>query len=349
MNGNNDVYFTLFSSDSTLKYTKDILNVLAAPENGIYHFRYEDTYVQTDAKAMFNNWNGCRMAVVVFRSSATANEDQWFFVPIRWVEIIEVEYVANFYTITFRMKKYPKFSTDFENKCYQFVGINASAKDYFGTSREHNQLSVRRDLLPIVDTNYEHADDNNWLKIVKALSLISGYESIHFLRCSPIYVGDRRCETQNEFTILEEGKYVYVKIDYYQNEYTPNINGKINVDANPGAITVASGIGNELESRYDSVKLGFQAKKSMDNSISEINIYTTGNHNLNLETKIIIPVKIVKNKYSQLFRSTIMAAGAFLVGLPGILGSNVDLWLRVCISLVGAGIMSISNFMGAKE
>ncbi|KAI4452198.1 hypothetical protein C823_006780 [Eubacterium plexicaudatum ASF492] len=345
MDGSN-VYFTLFSSDSTIKYKKDILNVLAAPENGIYHFRYEDKYVQSDAQTMFQNWSHFRMAIVAFRSGSNANEDEQFIVPIRWVEIIETELVADFYTITFRIKKYPRFSTDFENNSHQFSGINEKAKNYFEISREHKELSVRKELLPYVNPDYKQENDSNWLKIVKALSLIHGYDNFHFLRCSPLCVASKKCGMQNEFTILEESKYTYLKVDYYQSSYDPGINGKIHVDVNPDFITVASGIGNELESRYDSVKISFQAKKSMNNSLSEINIYTTG---LQLETKINIPVKIVKNKSSKFFHALIMALGAFVVGLPGILENNIEWGYKVIISLAGAMIMIVSNYIETKE
>ena len=334
---------TLFSSDSTVKYTKDVFNVLALPQNGIYQFRYEDKYVETSVKDKFRNDYKGLWALVAFRSNSSVPEDERFFVPVRWVEIVAIDYVANFYTVTFRAKEYPKFSNDFDEKCHDF------AKEFFSTTREHNLLAVREGTLAIVDSNFKGDDKDNWLKIAKTISLIPGYGNNYFLKCSPIYINQNKfCNIENELTVLEEGKYVYLKVDYYQKNYNSQMSGKINIITDSNAINVASGIGTELESRYDSVKLGFQAKKVMNNSISEINIHTTNNNSSNVQTKIIIPIKIVKNRKSKFVESLFMGIGAFCVGLPGILETSVGVGTKVVVSLLGVLILGVNNYIETK-
>ena len=41
---NKSAVAVLFSSDSTPQYEKDIFNVIAAPKNGEYRFRYKKEY-----------------------------------------------------------------------------------------------------------------------------------------------------------------------------------------------------------------------------------------------------------------------------------------------------------------
>ena len=53
----NDMILTLFSSDATLQYTKDIFSVLSLPRNWIFQFRDLTEFVVNSAKAIFENEN----------------------------------------------------------------------------------------------------------------------------------------------------------------------------------------------------------------------------------------------------------------------------------------------------
>ena len=46
---------TLFSSDSTVQYTKDVFSVLSLPRDSIFQFRYQTQYVDDAVKTIFEN------------------------------------------------------------------------------------------------------------------------------------------------------------------------------------------------------------------------------------------------------------------------------------------------------
>ena len=186
---------TLFSSNSTVQYTKDVFSVLSLPRDSIIDFRYQAQHVDNVVKPIFSNrQNGAGTRVLIaFRSSAfvngseaKTNEEKVFIVPIRWAVVTGVKLFSDVYTVGLKLQGYPSFSQNFRNLCSDFSGINRYAKEYFGS---HNAaLAVHSVQLDAVDLNDEiDRETINWRSIVEVLVNIPEYENYHFLKSSSFY------------------------------------------------------------------------------------------------------------------------------------------------------------------
>ncbi len=341
---------TLFSSESTIKYIKDIFCVLALPRDAEYQFRYETRHVQNSVRAIFSSSN-CRgtRALVAFRSKNTEALDKRFVIPIRWVEIIDVIFVADFYTVKFKVKCFPSFSNDFRDQCHSFQQINAFAREILKDD-SINDLAVINNVLSIVG---DHNDDKNrdseyWRNIVSALSLVPQYGNYYFLRCSPFLFADERlCDFRDNITTLEEGICVYLQIEFYQRKYDNADDSKIEVILDNNIISQSSGLKTRMETRYDSVKVGFQPKITINGTISEVIICTSGSTNRN-QTEITLPIRIVKRKYSRVLKAIVMTVGACLVGLPGLFPDTIDVSWKILLAFSGAALMGVNYFMDSR-
>lgn len=347
-----DNLITLFSSESTKQYVKDIFTVLALPRDAEYQFRYETKYVESGVRSLFSSdYNIGTKALVVFRSKNIENEDKLFVVPIRWVEIIRVSLVADFYTVTFRVKSYPSFSNEFKDTSYSFDKISACAKQILvGNNKD---LAVLKGGLSIVGNHSERNDSNreneNWLNIVNTISRIPQYNRYYFLRCSPFLSSNGTpCVFENNVSTLEEEKCAYLQIDYYQREYSDSDQNEIEVIFDSTLVSRSSGLSAKMEARYDSIRLGFQPKNTMNGTLSEIIICATLGAKIR-QTEITLPIRIVKRKYSSGVRASVMGFGACLVALPGLFPDGIGLEWKIATAAVGAFVMGINHFIELKR
>ena len=106
---------TLFSSDSSGQYKKDIYNVIAAPYNSEYRFRYTTKYIdpslltQLKEDAFANS-----KALIVFRRNSDKQGVNPFMVPIRWATIKQSYLINEICIIDFVIKDYPEFNQAFK-------------------------------------------------------------------------------------------------------------------------------------------------------------------------------------------------------------------------------------------
>ena len=76
---------TLFSSDGSHQYKKDVLNVIAAPYNSEYRFRYKKEYIEETVESYLRNKAVInKRAIIVYRTNSDKSEVDPFMVPIRW-------------------------------------------------------------------------------------------------------------------------------------------------------------------------------------------------------------------------------------------------------------------------
>lgn len=79
---------TLFSSDSNGQYKKDIYNVIAAPYNSEYRFRYTTQYIEPSLYSQLKeNALANSKALIIFRRNSDKPGVSPFMVPIRWATI----------------------------------------------------------------------------------------------------------------------------------------------------------------------------------------------------------------------------------------------------------------------
>lgn len=357
---NQEMIITLFSSNSTVQYIKDIFSVLSLPRGSIFQFRYQSDYIDPRLRGIFNNNNNLNLrALVVFRSNILSPDDQHFYIPIRWVKIKSIIQMPNGYTVNFEIHGYPIYTPNFRNKSTSFKGINESAKHFF-QQMGNNDYAVWGESLAIVNLDDdEDRDSENWYDIVCRLTLLPGYKDYHFLKCSFPYVekidNDMgtikkiECNVDNNFTQFIEHKCVYIDIEYYSANYDQSKKRQIDVFVDENVLSKAKGLRTTLQSRYGTIKLGLQPKKVTNKTITEVVINTNSSIPDELQTEITFPVVVIKNKIKKILKAIITSIGALLVAMPGIINDSLDVGWNILIAGLGVLVLGINNYWESKE
>lgn len=356
---NQSTIITLFSSNATVQYTKDIFSVLSLPRGSIFQFRYQSNYIDPRVRGIFdNNENLNVRALIAFRSNSTAPDDNWFYIPIRWVKIKSIVQISNGYTVNFEINGYPSYTPDFRNKSNTFKEINECAKDFFHNMGK-NDYAVWGEALTIVNLDDEEdRDSENWFEIVHKLTLLPDYKDYYFLKCSSPYVENinnnaicqkEKCSIKNKFTQFVEGRCVYIDIEYYAENYDPSIKRQIDVYVDENILSKVKGLRTNLQSRYGTIKLGLQSKKVMNKTLTEVVINTNSSTSDELQTEITFPIVVIKNKIHRVWKSIITSIGALLIALPGIINDSLNIGWNILIASLGILVLGINNYWESKE
>src|SRR5437870_2326771 len=90
----------LFSSNTTPTYEQDVLNVLAAPEGALYHFRYRQAWLNTLALEKWGQLDGTKV-IVNFSLQQQAEFHDPALLPVRSGAVKSTEIVGEFYLVQF--------------------------------------------------------------------------------------------------------------------------------------------------------------------------------------------------------------------------------------------------------
>lgn len=353
---------TLFSSDSTVQYTKDIFSVLSLPRDSIFQFRYQSQYVEDYVKTYFQNDKGGtgHRVLIAFRSNASADEKDMFILPIRWAVITSVKLFSDVYSVYFKLTGYPTFTQAFKNSVSDYSKINEYAKNFF--KKYNKDIAVHSfplDAVEIVNRDDIEIDTENWRSIVEAFTKIPLYSNCYFLKCSSLYTEKFKsrkkqktivdCPIKDGHFVLTEGKCTNLNIEYYSSTYDRQREQKIEVLVDENVVRKVKGMRTLFQSRYGCVTLGFQSKSNSNNTVSEINIHTEGSLPDVIQTDAVFPIITQKNKAYKIRRSIIMGIGAALVALPGIIGDNIHVVWNIVIAILGVLILGINNYWESTE
>lgn len=358
---------TLFSSESTVRYIKDIFTVLALPRGSVYQFRYDTQYIDSELLDEFDqlkqddNIHGLK-ALIAFRSkSQNTVETEMFYLPIRWASIISVATIANGYTVYFKLEGYPDYNQNFKTACTHFTTLNEAAKELFLRKYPHkDNYAIWPGQLPSVASydDDKKRDSDLWFQVVSSLSKIPTYQEYQFVKCSNIYtkklsdnqtVDKQYCSTKANCSILTEGKCAYIDIEYYSEKYDKNIVRELEVIVDDKVVRKSKGMYSNIESRYGEIRLGFQPQKTANHTISEIVIVSKSNKSQELATDIRFPIIVNKNTSFKAVKAIVTAVGGLFVALPGVLGSASDVWINIAFAVVGVGILGVNTYWDSKE
>lgn len=357
-------FATLFSSESTNQYIKDIFSVLALPRGSVYRFRYDKKYIIPELLADFAapDMHRNKKVLIAFRSTNKADRNKSFIIPVRWGTIRAINQIINGYTIDFIIDGYPNYTQEFKNVCSSFETLNQTAVQYlYSQGNVKNDYAVWNGILPCVDpTSDNPADRDNefWTQIVSAITKIPHYSQTLFIRCSKFYTEEiddndqiikTDCNKSEPFYELVEGKCSYVDVEYFSNEYSKEINREIKAYIDEAIISKAKGLRSIIESRYGKITLGFQPQKVSNRTISEIVFSSVSNRNDELPTDITYPIIIVKDKGYKIKKAIMTVLGAIFVALPGIVGNNIAMGWSIIFAILGASILGVNTYWESKE
>lgn len=359
-------FLTIFSSDWTRQYELDIFSILSLPRNCMFSISYQDKYLDSSVKTMFEkkNYKFGNRALIIFRSNAEKLDNTKFCIPIRWVQIKSFERMVNDgWTIHFVTQGYPEFSPEYAAKTNCLSGIEKLAEETFAIF-SHEELSVLNSLLNCVNSDKHSSgltsDSKNWTEIIKRIAMVPQYANYHFLKCSKLFAPrvnpithttrKKWCKLKNNHFAVTEQTPLYVDIEYYATDYKSDFQKTIDIWVNEKALTRTNGYQISLLSRYGTKRFGFQPQKVPDNTFTEIEIALKRSSDNKLLTEIVFPVVVNKNKKYRAFKALIMGVGALLVALPGMMSDEgVLIFEKILYAGAGGIILALGGYMESKE
>lgn len=340
-----DSTITLFSSDSRPQYAKDVFNVLALPNGGIYRFRYKEKYIHSDVIGDLNNSKiKGTLALIAFRTNLDVIEDKHFFVPVRWALLKSVQKSADFYLIDFVVQDFVVFNKDFDDKRRSFGGINSLAKGYFTTKDKVEAFVVKNTPNIVIASNKtkEKEDTERWLKVIEALHVYPTFEKCYFFNVSIIRSGLAKIL---KVGTMREGGRTNININY--NNFCDIADSEINVEYDESLLVPSGDKNIKIECRYDSALFAFQAKSVLSQTPTQIIFNCRSSKDI--ETKIKIPLEIKRNYFFLLSRVILSLVGAILIGLPGILPDTTPTKTTVPMFIAGSLFIAFNWLIPYKE
>lgn len=356
-------YITLFSSDSRPRYEKDIFNIVALPINFKYRFRYRERYISKELLKLINsNAVSGTIALIAFRTNWDVKKENVFITPLRWATINEVRKIGSFYCFDFTVKQYVEYNRQFENAKDNLNEINQIAYEYFDTF-EKNETFVVGNFPDIVQDYHEQKTfecNESWRNILETLFLYPKFKRRFFLRVSGLFDLDTmnklgkesiQSDEYREIASVQEGGCTYLNIDYFNDE-EDHEKSNINIEYDESLIIPIGDKNHIIESSYDSITYGFQAKKVLAKTQTQITI----NHIIknegredDIRTQIKIPLVIRRNKKYILMRFFFTLFGVGLVGLPSVLPECTPDNYIIISYLIGTVVVSATWFVPFKE
>lgn len=340
-------WLTLFTSDSRPKYANDVISVLASPFGLKYKFRYESRYISSSILHLFNDENICGTKVIIaFRGSN--KEFGEFIVPIRWGVISSVDFIADFYVVNFIIDEYPAFIDGFDES---EISVKLNSEKYLSAyTSSSSDLPIHVGFTSLVKPKCA-GDKNNWLKISKALSYHKTFKDSYFFKVSSFVdgFGNALSNIDDGKYVITEGRYATVQVDYFSCNYN-DLDFNFLVENDSDMLRVATQKKIKLESRYDSIKLLLQAKLVDGETFTELMLSSLCSKTGVVNFSLNVPIKIATSRLNIFYKFIISAFGAFLVSVPGILGQNGNLYLKIVSGLLGAVILAYGvNYMKVKK
>ncbi len=304
---------TLFSSDSSTQYKKDIYNVIAAPYNSEYRFRYRTQYIEESLKTQLQNKKLIdERAIVVFRTTSDKPGIKPFMVPIRWVTIKDTYLSDEICIIDFIIQEYPQFVQNFKEAVISLENNQKYSESFFEKKASHEMyvLPFAIDAASREKYDYEH-QESAWISIVEALKHYEPFKNTSFFRT--LLPSESKNEFASQMTIKDR-EYKQIEIWHFCSEDSDAKSSCVSIQCDSNYLNSISGNSDRIECRYDKINYDFQAVNGRSKIRSNITfrIYTLDeeqNPDYKSETKIVVPVKLKRRWGKRILRTGLSFLG----------------------------------------
>ena len=241
---------TLFSSDSSGQYKKDIYNVIAAPYNSEYRFRYTTQYIDPSLIApLKDNTLAESKALIVFRRNSDKKGVEPFMVPIRWATIKRSYLVNEICIIDFVINEYPEFNQKFKEASISEEENRKFSKNFFETDGRQNKYVLSYIPNIVSRTKYEYErQESSWISLIQALKNYSAFSDTSFFRTV------LPNENKNDYAkslVIKESEYKEIEIWHYSSEESKSKVSNLEIQCDANYITSVFGNTDRIECRYD--------------------------------------------------------------------------------------------------
>lgn len=347
---NKSAVAVLFSSDSTPQYEKDIFNVIAAPKNGEYRFRYKKEYIDVNLLNQLTEklQPGARVLIAFHTNSADENKHiDPFIVPIRWAEIDAIEEIDRIVIFKFFVKDYPTFSSEFEKACSSYDDNVAFAKRYFVDNNKNN-VFVTESIPDIVsNTNRKKSDDQEraWIRIIEALSKYEKFFDKIFLKT------DNQIPRKIQRIKMKERKGYSIKIVQFNSNEHSEKEASVEIQYDTTMLVSSHGDKDRIECRYDILEYIFIPKNKTAKMKTQVTFNVLSDDE-EQKTKIRVPIIIKQSAFMPIISAILSLLGAVGVGLNGVLSLFMDKVppnTGIPLFVVGSIFLAIAGFISKRE
>lgn len=348
---------TLFSSDSSGQYKKDIFNVIAAPFNSEYRFRYTTQYIVPSLfEQLKNNTLVGSKALIVFRKNSDKNYIRSFMVPIRWATIKKSYLINEICIIDFIVNDYPEFNQSFKETCISEEKNQKFSTEFFNSEGRLNKyvLNYIPNIVSLSKGDYER-QEASWISIIQALKYYSAFSNTSFYRT---VLPANRKNTYAKSLVFKESEYKEIEIWHFCSEESKSKTSEIEIQCDTNYINTVFGNKDRIECRYDRLNYGFQSLGVKNNLKTQIvfrivNLDENHNPDYDSETKICVPVTLKKKWNKRIIRTILSIVGSIGVLAFSALIScdtiNFPRWAFIVTLLIGTIAPAISWFISSEE
>lgn len=267
MNKNSEMIY-LFSSDQKELYKQDSLNVMAYPDNFIYHFRYDDKWVSVDLK---NNKMRQKEGIIVFVHADKSNNKSIKpkFYPLRKFVIDSIETDGIVWHFYFRLGKYVNYSKnsyqeDIETLRDLPTESSSELQGYFATLGRKIEFTFS-------------SKQETWQELVRKLEQIPTLSNTIFYKVNNIKINDRLldvAEIKKSYSgfVLNSGMDYLMELSFYRENYpTEEIkNSSLEVIVNRNYFQEPMPMNIATSFRTDRVKIYLVSKRLYESAATNI-------------------------------------------------------------------------------
>lgn len=343
----------LFSSDQTVRYAQDIIDVLGAPKGRSFRFRYDERHVDADACAHIDEdrLKGTR-GIVVFASQHPAMYAPAAFVPIRYINVVSSERVGTHLFVEFTVDDLVALHRrEVKERPGEVDAFTRCLAAHTKTPYEAWASIGRRLALADEDPPPMIAGGNEDEYFETAAEYLAGAEAyaktsfLRFLRSSTVGGGSYQDQLTGNPPALELRAGKTYQFEFLQ--FVPHggpIAGGFSVVTDDSVLLVQGEPRIRIASRYDKPGVRIQAKALAEHGTVETSLVVEPHEGAE-GPRLEIPIRVSSSLAKSLTKAAAITAALSLVAVPTILTGWSDL-ARVSIALAGALAASVLQVFG---
>jgi hypothetical protein len=343
----------LFSSDQTVRYAQDIIDVLGAPKGRRFRFRYDERHVEAKARAHIDEGRltGAR-GLVVFASQHPAMYAPAAFIPIRFIDVAGAERVGTHLFIEFTVaelvalprrvvKERPAQVEAFTRFLAEHTKTPYDAWASIGKRIAWGQEDAR----PLIAGGNEDEYFEIGAEYLAGAPAFATTSFLRFLRCARL--GGAQCQNHlaGDPPALELTAGNTYQFEFLQ--FVPHggpIAGGFSVLTDDSILLVQGEPRLRVASRYDKPAIRVQAKSPAVHGVVETSIVIDPHENTD-GPRLEIPIRVSSSLATSVTKATAITAALFVLALPAILTGWSD-GLRLGLALAGALAASTIQVFG---
>lgn len=350
-----DQWLHLFTSNIRELYIADSVDLLGVPEGTVYQFRYQEGYVQEDARVRWHRGKGGlggTRVLVYFSVQHAANFHPAAYVPLRYGQVVDAFVEGSTYVVKFKALGYASLRQPGEQEeRYQVVqGFSDQVRTQLapafpdwvgvnGTGRDQRRSATLSGPPAAGFLDLEGAEGARFERVVEYVSEGLGPQFPRiFFRIASIWKGSSDTSvtvSDDGYLDLVAGNHYRIEVAHFQVESPAH--AAIEVAAPPG-LTLLTPDEYAIRSKYDVFPIHIFAPFRDDEIQGEL-AFTVKQPELG--TNVRVPVRIAPSATHRVAYPALAIGGGFMALMPSILGSGTDTGCRLAIAAAGAGLVGL--------